>query len=175
MIRVGIGYDSHRFGADRHLVLGGVTIPDGQGLIGHSDADAVAHALTDALLGAAACGDIGRLFPDSDPAHAGADSLQLLRRAHHHVRQRGWTFAQGDVTVVLERPRLAGHVDAMRDRIAEALDVSRAAVSVKAKTNEGMGWIGRGEGIAAMAVATLRPIDPALEMTDPTAPPRQSA
>lgn len=154
-MRIGIGYDSHRFDASRPLVLGGITIPGSPGLIGHSDADAIAHALTDAILGAAALGDIGRHFPDSDPAWAGADSVLLLRAAHALARRNGWTLNQADVTVIAEAPKLAPHVDAMRARLAEALEVGQGAVSIKAKTNEGMGFIGRGEGVAVMAVVTL--------------------
>lgn len=157
MIRVGIGYDSHRFGPGRPLVLGGVTIPYTLGLIGHSDADAVSHALTDAILGAAAMGDIGRLFPDTDPAYADADSIPLLIEAHRRVQERGWTLQQCDITVITQAPKLAPHVPAMQACLAEALGVTEGAVSLKAKTNEGMGFIGRGEGIAVMAVATLRP------------------
>ena len=154
-MRVGIGFDSHRFDADRPLVLGGVTIPGAQGLLGHSDADAVSHALTDAILGAAALGDIGNLFPDTDPAWAGADSVLLLRTAHERVRGAGWTLNQADVTVIAQAPKLAPHVEAMRVRLGEALEVGPGAISIKAKTNEGMGFIGRGEGIAVMAVVTL--------------------
>ncbi len=154
-MRIGIGYDSHRFDANRPLVLGGITIPGSPGLIGHSDADAIAHALTDAILGAAALGDMGRHFPDSDPAWAGADSVQLLHDAHAMVRHGGWTLNQADVTVIAEAPKLSPHVDAMRARLAEALGVDPGAISIKAKTNEGMGFIGRGEGIAVMAVVTL--------------------
>jgi 2-C-methyl-D-erythritol 2,4-cyclodiphosphate synthase len=156
--RTGIGYDSHRFEAGRPLVLGGVTIPFERGLAGHSDADAVAHALTDAILGAAAAGDIGRLFPDSDPRWKGADSIALLREAHARVRERGWTFVQGDVTVLCERPKLGPHVGAMTARLAAALEVGPDAIGLKAKTNEGMGFVGRGEGIAVIAVATLEPL-----------------
>jgi 2-C-methyl-D-erythritol 2,4-cyclodiphosphate synthase len=154
-MRVGIGYDSHRFAAGRKLILGGVAVPHDQGLDGWSDADAVAHALTDAVLGAAGLGDIGRLFPPNEPRWRDADSLQLLAEAHRHVLARGLRFAQGDVTVILERPKLAPFVEQMRQRLADTLGVSADAISVKAKTNEGMGWIGRGEGIAAMAVAQL--------------------
>jgi 2-C-methyl-D-erythritol 2,4-cyclodiphosphate synthase len=156
--RTGIGYDSHRFTAGRPLVLGGVTIPSDRGLAGHSDADAVAHALTDALLGAAALGDIGRLFPDSDPRWRGADSIGLLAAAHDVARGRGWRFAQGDVTIICEAPKLAAHLPAMATRLAGALGVAPDAIGLKAKTNEGMGWVGRGEGIAVMAVATVEPI-----------------
>ncbi|HTK55783.1 MAG TPA: 2-C-methyl-D-erythritol 2,4-cyclodiphosphate synthase [Gemmatimonadales bacterium] len=155
MIRTGIGYDSHRFAEGRPLILGGVTIPHTHGLTGHSDADAVAHALTDAILGAAAAGDIGRHFPDSDPRWKGADSLKLLHVAHAIVLAKGWRFVQGDVTVICERPRLGPHFPAMAERLAQALDISPEALGLKAKTNEGMGFIGRGEGIAVLAVATL--------------------
>ncbi|MGH7732520.1 MAG: 2-C-methyl-D-erythritol 2,4-cyclodiphosphate synthase [Gemmatimonadales bacterium] len=155
MSRTGIGYDSHRFETGRPLVLGGVTIPSDRGLAGHSDADAVAHALTDALLGAAAAGDIGRLFPDSDPRWQGADSLKLLGAAHDAARAKGWRFAQGDVTVICEHPKLAPHLPAMVARLAAVLGVAPDAIGLKAKTNEGMGWVGRGEGIAVMAVATV--------------------
>lgn len=158
MIRVGIGYDSHRFGPGRPLVLAGITIPYPLGLIGHSDADAVSHALTDAILGAAALGDIGRLFPDTDPAYRDADSIPLLVAAHHRVQGTGWTLQQCDITVIAQAPKLAPHVPAMEERLAQALGVADAAVSVKAKTNEGMGFLGRGEGIAVIAVATLRPV-----------------
>ena len=155
MIRTGIGYDSHRFAEGRPLILGGVTIPHTHGLIGHSDADAVSHALTDAVLGAAAAGDIGRHFPDSDPKWKGADSIVLLHAAHAIVLAKGWRFLQGDVTVICERPRLGAHFAAMAERLAQALDVSPDALGLKAKSNEGMGWIGRGEGVAVLAVATL--------------------
>ena len=155
MIRTGIGYDSHRFAEGRPLILGGVTIPHTHGLIGHSDADAVSHALTDAVLGAAAAGDIGRHFPDSDPNWKGADSIVLLHAAHAIVLAKGWRFLQGDVTVICERPRLGAHFAAMAERLAQALDVSPEALGLKAKSNEGMGWIGRGEGVAVLAVATL--------------------
>ncbi|HET9065837.1 MAG TPA: 2-C-methyl-D-erythritol 2,4-cyclodiphosphate synthase [Gemmatimonadales bacterium] len=156
MIRVGIGYDSHRFAPDRPLRLGGVLIPHGHGLVGHSDADAISHALTDAMLGAAALGDIGHHFPDTDPAFAGADSIALLVEAHRRVGLAGWTLRQADITVVLEAPKLAPHVAAIRATLAQATGIAVADLSVKAKTNEGMGWIGRGEGIAVIAVATLR-------------------
>ena len=155
MIRVGIGYDSHRFGAGRRLVLGGVVIPYTLGLLGHSDADAVGHALTDAILGAAALGDIGRLFPDTDPEWKDADSMLLLAEAHRQVQLAGWTLQQADVTVIAQAPKLAPHVPAMQDRLADVLGVGPGAISIKAKTNEGMGFLGRGEGIAVMAVATL--------------------
>ena len=155
-MRVGIGYDSHPFAAGRKLILGGVEIPHAQGLAGHSDADAVAHALTDAILGAAGLGDIGRMFPDSDPQWKNADSIDLLNKAILKVVEAGFQFVHADVTVILEQPKLAPHLDTMKQRLAQALLTGPAHVSVKAKTNEGMGWIGRGEGVAVFAVATLR-------------------
>jgi len=155
MIRVGIGYDSHRFVEGRPLVLGGVTIPHPAGLAGHSDADAVAHALTDAILGAAAAGDIGGLFPDDDPRWKGADSLELLETAHELVRERGFSLQQADLTIITEQPRLGPHLSQMAALLASRLGASPGAVSLKAKTNEGMGFIGRGEGVAVIAVATL--------------------
>jgi 2-C-methyl-D-erythritol 2,4-cyclodiphosphate synthase len=155
MIRVGIGYDSHRFVKGRPLVLGGVTIPDAAGLAGHSDADAVAHALIDAILGAAAAGNIGRLFPDDDPRWKDADSMELLRTAHELVRARGYALQHADLTIITEHPRLAPHLDNMAATLAQRLDASPSSVSLKAKTNEGMGFIGRGEGIAVIAIATL--------------------
>jgi 2-C-methyl-D-erythritol 2,4-cyclodiphosphate synthase len=155
MIRVGIGYDSHRFVEGRALKLGGVSIPHHQGLAGHSDADAVAHALTDAILGAAAAGDIGQLFPDSEPKWRDADSLELLGAAHSLVRGKGYALAQADLTIITEQPRLGKHLQAMAANLAKQLGVQPGSLNVKAKTNEGMGFIGRGEGIAVIAVATL--------------------
>lgn len=155
MTRVGIGYDSHRFVAGRPLVLGGVAIPHPEGLAGHSDADAVAHALTDAILGAAGAGDIGQLFPDSDPQWKDADSMELLRTAHELVQGRGLTLAQADCSVITERPRLSPYIAAMAAALASRLGVDVGAVNVKAKTNEGMGFIGRGEGLAVIAVVVL--------------------
>jgi 2-C-methyl-D-erythritol 2,4-cyclodiphosphate synthase len=155
MIRVGIGYDSHRFEEGRPLVLGGIRIPHPRGLAGHSDADAVAHALIDAILGAAAAGDIGQHFPDTDPKWKGADSMALLRSAHQLVRERGYALAQADLTIITEQPQLSPHLAAMAAKLAERLGAPPGSVSIKAKTNEGMGFIGRGEGIAVIAVATL--------------------
>jgi len=154
-VRVGIGYDSHRFADGRKLILGGVEIPHPQGLAGHSDADAVAHALTDALLGAAGLGDLGRMFPNTDPRWKNADSLQLLNQAFLKVVEAGHQFVHADITIIAERPKLGPHVDQMEEKLAEALLSAPAHVSVKAKTNEGMGWIGKGEGIAVIAVAVL--------------------
>ena len=166
MIRVGIGYDSHRFVDGRALVLGGVTIPHPQGLAGHSDADAIAHAIADAMLGAIGIGDIGRLFPDTDARYRDADSLGILAEVHRRLQDEGWTLHQADVTVIAELPKLAPHVVQMRLRLAGALGIDATALSVKAKTNEGMGFIGRGEGIAVIAVATLMaglPVEPVAE------------
>lgn len=157
-IKVGIGYDSHRFAAGRPLRLGGVTIPHTHGLVGHSDGDAVLHAVVDALLGAAALGDIGSRFPDTDPAWRGADSAIFLRAAREALAGAGLAPLHVDVTVVIERPKLAPHLSAMRAAVAGALGVGEGAVSIKAKTNEGMGWIGAGEGVLAMAIATVREV-----------------
>lgn len=155
MTRVGIGYDSHRFVAGRPLVLGGITIPHSHGLAGHSDADAVAHALTDAILGAAGAGNIGQLFPDTDPQWKDADSMELLRTAHELVRGRGLSLAQADCSVITEQPKLGPHLGAMAAALARRLGVDAGAISVKAKTNEGMGFVGHGEGLAVIAVAVL--------------------
>ena len=154
-VRVGIGYDSHAFVPGGPLVLGGVRIPADVRLRGHSDGDAVAHAVADAILGAVGRGDIGTLFPDTDPANAGRDSLEMLRAAAKSVGAAGWRVQQVDVTVVAERLRIGPYRTAMSGALAEALGIEPADVSVKGKTNEGMGWIGRGEGLAALAVATL--------------------
>ena len=153
--RVGIGYDSHRFTPGGPVILAGVRIPADVSLLGHSDADAVAHAVTDAVLGAAAAGDIGALFPDSDVTNRGRDSIEMLRGAVAAVRALGYSVSNVDVTVIAEFPRIGPHAAEMRARLAEALDVAAPDVSVKGKTNEGMGWIGRGEGVACIAVATL--------------------
>src|SRR5438552_10966721 len=146
-MRVGIGYDSHRFveGEGKKLILGGVEIPYPRGLVGHSDADAVAHALTDAVLGAAGLGDIGQMFPPTDPRWREADSLDLLKRAYLRVVEAGLTFVSADITVIIEQPRLARYLDDMRENLAGALVSGYSTVSVKAKTNEGLGWIGKGE------------------------------
>jgi len=153
--RVGIGYDSHRFVEGRPLILGGVTIPHSRGLAGHSDADAVAHALTDAILGAAGAGNIGQLFPDTDPQWKDADSMELLRTAHELVRGRGLRLVQADLTVITELPKLQPHLAPMAASLAARLALPTGAINVKAKTNEGLGFIGRGEGLAVMAVALL--------------------
>lgn len=154
-MRVGTGYDAHRFTAGRRLVLGGVEIPHAQGLDGHSDADVVAHAVTDAVLGAAALGDIGTHFPPEDERWRDADSMELLRTAVHLLEERNYQVVNVDVTVICEAPRIGPHAEAMRARMARAIGIGPQHVSVKATTNEGMGWIGRGQGIAAMAVALV--------------------
>jgi 2-C-methyl-D-erythritol 2,4-cyclodiphosphate synthase len=153
--RVGLGYDSHRFVQGGPLRLGGIDVPYDRSLTGHSDGDAVAHAVTDAVLGAAGAGDIGSMFPDTDPANRGRNSLEMLRLAMDEVRSRGWRVANVDVTVVAEAPRIAPHRDAMRTALAAALHVDTAAISVKGKSNEGMGSTGSGEGLACLAVVML--------------------
>jgi 2-C-methyl-D-erythritol 2,4-cyclodiphosphate synthase len=155
--RAGIGYDSHRFVPGGPLLLGGVRIPADVSLAGHSDGDAVAHALTDAVLGAAGAGDIGEMFPDADPANRGRDSLEMLRAAVSRVRETGWAVHQVDVTIITESPRIGPHRQAMRAQLARVLGIDAARVNIKGKTNEGMGWIGRGEGLACIAIATLAP------------------
>jgi 2-C-methyl-D-erythritol 2,4-cyclodiphosphate synthase len=154
-IRTGLGYDAHRLVAGRPLVLGGVDIPHPAGLLGHSDADVLTHALMDALLGAAAEGDIGRHFPDRDPRWKGADSIALLRAVVARLAAKGHAIVNADATVMAEAPKLAPYIPAMRQRLAEAMGVPVDAVSVKATTVEGMGAIGRREGISAMAIATI--------------------
>jgi 2-C-methyl-D-erythritol 2,4-cyclodiphosphate synthase len=153
---MGIGYDSHRFASGRKLRLGGVTIPHTHGLAGHSDGDAVLHAIVDAMLGAAALGDIGTYFPDEDPKWKGADSAIFVKEIVDALGAGKLEVHQVDVTVILERPKLAPHIGAMRAATARALGVAMEHVSIKAKTNEGMGWIGRNEGVGCIAVATVR-------------------
>ena len=155
-IRIGNGYDLHRLVAGRPLILGGVTIPFDKGLEGHSDADAVCHAITDAILGAASAGDIGRHFPDTDPAWKAANSIELLKRAVEIVRAAGYGVANVDVVVIAQRPTLTPHIDAMRARVASALGIDVQQVSVKGKTNEGVDSIGAGESIAVHAVALIQ-------------------
>ncbi len=155
-MRIGIGYDIHRFGSGRTLILGGVALPGETGLAGHSDADVVLHAVIDALLGAAALGDIGTHFPAHEPEWKDAPSSLLLEKTLALVRGSAYAVENVDVTVIAEKPRLAPHIAALRARMAELIGVSEAAVSVKATTNEGIGDIGRGEAIAAVAVTLLR-------------------
>jgi 2-C-methyl-D-erythritol 2,4-cyclodiphosphate synthase len=158
--RVGIGYDVHRLITGRRLVLGGVEIPHDRGLDGHSDADALLHAIMDALLGAAGLADIGHLFPSGDPAFKDASSLVLLAQVASVLKDVGFTVGNVDATVVAERPRLAPHATEMRRRIATALQITPERVGIKATTNEGLGALGSGRGIAAWAVALLVPIPP---------------
>jgi 2-C-methyl-D-erythritol 2,4-cyclodiphosphate synthase len=152
----GIGWDSHRLVAGRPLILGGVTIPHERGLDGHSDADVLAHAVIDALLGAAGLGDIGQHFPDTDERFRDADSMALLRAAVAMLGERGLQVAHVDTTVVMERPKLGERREAIRASLADGLGVAAGQVNVKASTGEGMGFVGREEGVAALAVATLR-------------------
>lgn len=153
--RIGQGYDCHVLIEGRKLILGGVEIPHKTGLLGHSDADALLHAITDALLGAAALGDIGKLFPDTDARFAGADSRVLLREAMRQVKQAGYLLGNLDATIIAQRPKMAPHIPLMVERIAEDLEVAVTQVNVKAKTNEGLGYLGREEGIATEAVVLL--------------------
>ncbi len=154
-MRIGQGYDVHRLVEGRKLILGGVEIEYDKGLLGHSDADVLVHAIMDALLGAAALGDIGKLFPDTDPAYEGADSLALLREVGKRLRAEGFEIGNLDSTVIAQAPKLAPHIQRMRANIAAALDVDVARVSVKATTEERLGFTGSGQGIAAQAVALI--------------------
>jgi 2-C-methyl-D-erythritol 2,4-cyclodiphosphate synthase len=156
VLRVGIGFDAHAFAAGRPLILAGVTIPAERGLEGHSDADLVSHAVTDALLGAAGMEDIGHLFPSDDPALLGASSIGLLREAWERVRASGWRLVNVDAIVIMQAPRIAPHRDAMREALAAALEVEPARVTVRASTTDHLGFTGRGEGAACQAVALLR-------------------
>jgi 2-C-methyl-D-erythritol 2,4-cyclodiphosphate synthase len=155
VIRVGLGCDVHALVPGRRLLIGGVEIDAKEGLLGHSDADVLLHAITDALLGAAGLGDIGGMFPDSDPTHRGADSIELLRVATARVREAGWSIGNIDAVVLAQSIRIAPHVTAMQARIAAALGVAATAVGIKGKTSERLGFAGRGEGIAAQAVVLL--------------------
>jgi len=154
-MRVGIGYDSHRFAEGRRLVLGGVEIEHPLGLAGHSDADVIAHAVTDALLGATGLGDIGRHFPPSDAQWQGADSIELLRHAAQLAAEQNYQVVNVDVSVICEAPKIGPHATAMAQRLSTAIGIAPRMISIKGKTNEGMGWIGRGEGVAAMAVVLV--------------------
>lgn len=154
-MRIGIGYDMHAFAEGRPLVLGGITVPYDRGLLGHSDADVVAHALMDAILGAMRAGDIGKLFPDTDPAYKGADSCELLRRVGEFARSEGWRIVDADIVLVLQSPKVSPYRDAMRANLAAALGLPVDAVGLKATTTEGLDAAGRGEGAAAHAVALL--------------------
>lgn len=154
-MRVGIGYDSHRFGEGGPMRLGGVDIPAGMHCAGHSDGDAVCHAVTDAILGAAGLGDIGEMFPDTDAANKGKDSVVMLEAAVARLQAAGWRVGNVDVTVITQQPKIGPHRAAMREVLAAALQVPATDVFVKGKTNEGLGWIGRGEGLAVMATASV--------------------
>lgn len=157
MMRVGIGYDSHRFDPSRPMVLGGVEIPGVPGLAGHSDGDAIAHAVIDALLGAAAAGDVGRHFPPTEERWRGADSMELLSRSVALLREKGYEPHNLDVVVICEEPKISPVSAAIRGRLAQVLSLPEDAISLKGKTNEGMGWIGAGEGMAVHAVALVTP------------------
>ena len=165
-VRSGIGYDAHAFVEDRPLVLAGVRLRDRRGLLGHSDADVVSHAVCDALLGAIGAGDIGQHFPDTDARYAGINSLSLVTRVSHLVREAGWEIGNVDAVVIAEEPRMAPHIPDMREALAAALGTPVSRVSIKAKTTEGMGFTGRGEGIASHAIALLEPADAVLSRVD---------
>lgn len=154
-MRIGHGYDVHRLTENRKLILGGVEIPFEKGPLGHSDADVLLHAISDALLGAAALGDIGKLFPDSDPAFEGANSLLLLEKVALLLRENGYSIKNIDSTVICQAPKLRGYIDTMRENIARACRIDAGFVSVKATTEEGLGFTGKGEGIAAHAVCLI--------------------
>lgn len=154
-MRIGHGYDVHRLTPGRKLILGGVLIPYEKGLLGHSDADVLAHAISDALLGALALGDIGKWFPDTDERYEGADSLVLLGQVAAMLAERGWQIGNIDATILAQRPKLRGYIDTMRENLAKACGVSPDQVSVKATTEEGLGFTGKGDGIAAHAVCLL--------------------
>ena len=155
MMRVGHGYDVHRLVEGRKLILGGVDIPWEKGLLGHSDADVLVHAVMDALLGAAGLWDIGHAFPDNDPAYAGIDSMVLLARVRDMLTEKGYTVGNVDATILAQRPKLAGHIPQMRRNIAQVLEVEEDCINVKAPPEEGLGFTGSGEGMAAHAVALL--------------------
>jgi 2-C-methyl-D-erythritol 2,4-cyclodiphosphate synthase len=154
-MRVGIGYDSHRLAEGRRLIIGGVDIPFEKGLLGHSDADALLHAICDAILGAIGAGDIGRHFPDTDARYKDISSLTLLDRVMILARERGYRPNNVDATIILERPKLLPYIGLMTENIARVLDLSTGQINIKAKTNEGMGFTGKGEGMAALAVVTV--------------------
>lgn len=154
-MRIGHGYDVHRLAEGRRLILGGVDIPWEKGLLGHSDADVLTHAVMDALLGAAGLGDIGQHFPDTDPAYAGADSLKLLEHVAELLRERGFTVGNVDATILAQRPKLAPHIPRMRDNLARVMGIDPGRVNVKATTEEGLGFTGSGEGMAAHGVALI--------------------
>ncbi len=157
-MRVGQGFDVHAFGPGEKVVIGGVAIPHGRGLVAHSDGDVLLHALCDALLGAAALGDIGRHFPDTDPGYKNADSRALLRMVYAKVRAQGWQLVNADMTVIAQAPKMSRHIPAMIERIAEDLDSALNQINIKATTTERLGFTGREEGIAAQAAVLLEPL-----------------
>jgi 2-C-methyl-D-erythritol 2,4-cyclodiphosphate synthase len=154
--RIGHGYDVHRLVTDRKLILGGIEIDYEMGLMGHSDADVVAHAVIDSLFGAAALGDIGTHFPDTDEKYKDADSMELLSNAHNLIREEGYSIANIDVTIIAQNPKLSPFIESMRGNLSEILEIPMETISIKAKTNEKIGFTGRGEGIAAFAVTLIR-------------------
>lgn len=155
MIRVGIGYDVHKLVEGRQLIVGGVDIPFNKGLLGHSDADVLLHAIKDALLGAAALGDIGKHFPDTDLKYKGISSIKLLEEVNYMIRRKGYEVNNVDATIIAQGPKMAPYIDRMRDNIANALGLEKESVNVKATTTEGLGFVGLGEGIAANAIASI--------------------
>ena len=159
MMRVGMGYDVHRLVKDRELILGGVKIPYERGLLGHSDADVLLHAVMDALLGAAALGDIGKHFPDTDPKYKGISSIELLKHVGSLIEERLYVIGNIDATIIAQRPKMAPHIEQMRDNIAQALHLERGQVNIKATTEEGLGFTGSGEGISAQAIVGLETIE----------------
>ena len=158
-MRIGMGYDVHRLVEGRELVLGGVTIDYEKGLLGHSDADVLLHAIMDALLGAAALGDIGKHFPDTDPAYKGISSIRLLEHVKELIRSEGYEVENVDATIIAQQPKMRPHIDAMRENIARSLGVELSRISVKATTEEGLGFTGSGEGISSQAICLLREAD----------------
>ena len=158
-MRVGMGYDVHRLTKDRELILGGVKIPYERGLLGHSDADVLLHAVMDALLGAAALGDIGKHFPDTDPKYKGISSIELLKHVGSLIEERLYVIGNIDATIIAQRPKMAPHIEQMRDNIAQALHLERGQVNIKATTEEGLGFTGSGEGISAQAIVGLETIE----------------
>lgn len=157
-MRIGMGYDVHKLVENRDLILGGVKIPYEKGLLGHSDADVLLHAIMDALLGAAALGDIGKHFPDTDPAYKGASSMELLKQVGALIEQKLYVIGNIDATIIAQRPKMAPHIEKMRENVAEALGIEKDQINIKATTEEGLGFTGSGEGISSQAIAALETI-----------------
>lgn len=157
-MRIGMGYDVHKLVENRDLILGGVNIPYEKGLLGHSDADVLLHAIMDALLGAAALGDIGKHFPDTDPAYKGASSMELLKQVGALIEQKLYVIGNIDATIIAQRPKMAPHIEKMRENVAEALGIEKDQINIKATTEEGLGFTGSGEGISSQAIAALETI-----------------